>query len=61
MKATASSTLRSVVLAGEAELVDAGQADAEEHGVVVLRQRLQRHVAAERDAGLHLDAADARG
>ena len=49
------------VLAGEAERVDAGEADAEEHRVEVLPQVGEVEVAPERPAGLDLDAADRRG
>ena len=45
-------------LARQAELVGRAEADAEEHRVIVAPQRLERQVAAERDAVLHLDAAD---
>ncbi len=45
-------------LIGEAELIDAGQAETEKDGVVIALQALQIDVAAERHAVLHRNAAD---
>ena len=50
--------MASVVFAGEAELVGSGQADAEEDRVIILAQRVERNIGAERDALFDLDAAD---